>query len=193
MAENLKTTKLNDNTQLLITTSNSQWGSTTIPAYCWYNDDETYKANYGALYNWYAVNTGRLCPAGWHVPTDVEWTTLENYLISNGYNFDGTTSGSKIAKALASQSYWNASSVTGSPGNIDYQSNRNASGWSALPGGIRVGSAACRDLGRFGRWKSSTVYNTSYYWIRQISNDAVYLHRTYGDRTTGDYVRCIKD
>ncbi|MBN1183406.1 MAG: hypothetical protein JXB49_14030 [Bacteroidales bacterium] len=193
MAENLKTSKLNDNTALRFTTSNAEWGSTTTPAYCWYNDDVSYKANYGALYNWYAVNTGRLCPNGWHVPSDSEWTTLENYLITNGYNYDGTSSGNKIAKALASQAEWFSSTAVGTPGNTDYQNKRNASGWSGLPGGIRDGGSASRDIGRFGRWKSSTVYNTSYYWIRQISNDATYLHRTYGNRATGDYVRCIRD
>jgi methyl-accepting chemotaxis protein len=58
-------------------------------------------ATYGRLYNWYAVNTGKLAPVGWHVPTDDDWTILENYLIANGYNYDGTTTENKIAKAMA--------------------------------------------------------------------------------------------
>ena len=81
MAENLKTTKYNDNTEIPLITENSNWGSTTTPGYCWVNNDRTtYKNIYGALYNWYTVNTGKLCPTGWHVSTDAEWTTLVNYL-----------------------------------------------------------------------------------------------------------------
>jgi len=81
MAENLKTTKLNDGTSIPLVTSSATWGTLSTPAYCWYNNDEaSYKVTYGALYNWYTVNTGKLCPSGWHIPNDAEWTTLTNYL-----------------------------------------------------------------------------------------------------------------
>ena len=81
MVENLKTTKYKDGTAIPNVTDNNAWSALSTPAYCWYNNDAaTYKSTYGALYNWYAVNTGKLAPAGWHVATDAEWTKLaENY------------------------------------------------------------------------------------------------------------------
>lgn len=80
MAENLKTTKYNDCTVIPIVADNIEWGNTSSPAYCWlYNNNATYKATYGAFYNWYTVNMTRLCPKGWHMPSDAEWTTLINF------------------------------------------------------------------------------------------------------------------
>jgi uncharacterized protein (TIGR02145 family) len=81
MAENLETTKYNDGNNIPNISDNVAWSNLTTPGYCWYNnDDSTYKNLYGALYNWYTVNRGKLCPIGWHVPTDAEWTTLTTYL-----------------------------------------------------------------------------------------------------------------
>ena len=77
MAENLKTTRLNDGTSIPLVTSSTTWGTLSTPAYCWYNNDEaTNKVTYGALYNWYTAKSGKLCPSGWHIPSDDEWTTL---------------------------------------------------------------------------------------------------------------------
>ena len=74
MAENLKTTKFNDGTLIPFVSSNLEWNKLSQPAYCWYNNDELNNRKlYGALYNWFAVETGKLCPLGWHVPTDKEW------------------------------------------------------------------------------------------------------------------------
>jgi hypothetical protein len=90
IVENLKTTKYNDGRAVPLVNDNTAWSALTTPAYCWYNNDETANKNkYGALYNWFAVNTNKLCPTGWHVPTDVEWATLTP--ISGGYRYvDGT-------------------------------------------------------------------------------------------------------
>ena len=87
MAENLKTTQFNDGQPIPNVTGNSQWENLSTPAYCWYNNDVQNKNIFGGLYNWYAVNTGRLAPEGWHVPTSEEWTTLINYL--GGENIAG--------------------------------------------------------------------------------------------------------
>ena len=84
MVENLKTTKYNDGTEILNVTSDTQWANLTTGAYCNYDNLESNAEIYGRLYNWYAVNTGKLAPAGWHVPTDDDWIILENYLIANG-------------------------------------------------------------------------------------------------------------
>jgi uncharacterized protein (TIGR02145 family) len=87
-AENLRATKYRDNTLIPLVTDSATWRNLTTPAYCWYkNDADAYKATYGAIYNWYAVSTGKLCPTGWHIPTQAEVTTLINYL--GGINVAG--------------------------------------------------------------------------------------------------------
>ena len=81
MAENLKTTRFNDGTRMPLVPDELKWNRTFSPAYTWYNNDkDKYKDAYGALYNWYAVNTEKLCPQGWHVPTEAEWSELTEYL-----------------------------------------------------------------------------------------------------------------
>ena len=80
MVENLKTTKYNDGSPIPNVMDNTAWLQLTTDAYSWYDNDVSNKTPYGALYNWYAVNTGKLCPSGWHVPSDAEWITLKSYL-----------------------------------------------------------------------------------------------------------------
>jgi uncharacterized protein (TIGR02145 family) len=127
MAENLKTTKYNEGTAVPLITDRAAWAALSTPGYCWYNNDASYIDTYGALYNWFTVKTGKLCPAGWHVPSDPEWTTLTQYLTNNGYGYGGI--GSDIAKSIAATSGWAAYSVAGTVGN-DQLSN-NSSGFSA--------------------------------------------------------------
>lgn len=120
----------------------SQWQNLTSGAWCYYDNDPTKPR----LYNWYAVmgihdtdpNTPNkeFAPEGWHVPTDAEWTTLENYLIANGYNYDGTTTGNKIAKSMASTSGWFPWNIVGTPGND--QSSNNSSGFNAVTGYVNT-------------------------------------------------------
>ena len=129
-----------DGTPIPQVTDATEWANLTTGAWCYYDNDP----NKGKLYNWYAVagihdndeNTPNkeLAPEGWHVPTDAEWTELENYLIANGYNYDGTTTGNKIAKAMSSTTGWNDSTSDGAPGNN--QLNNNSSGFNAHPKGI---------------------------------------------------------
>ena len=116
------------------------------------------------LYNWPAALNA--CPAGWHLPTDAEWTELENYLADNGYNYDGTTGGgrAKIAKSLASTSGWESSTTTGAVGNTDYSAYRNKSGFSALPGGYRRDNGRFSRIGSCGRWWSATEDSTDGAW-----------------------------
>jgi uncharacterized protein (TIGR02145 family) len=81
MKQNLKTTRFNDGTTIPLVEVAATWSILTTPGMCWYyNDQATYGTVYGALYNWYTVNAGNLCPTGWHVPTDAEWTTLTDFL-----------------------------------------------------------------------------------------------------------------
>src|ERR1035437_524072 len=169
MAENLKTTQYNDGTAIPLVTDNTAWyNNWSTPAYCWYNNDAaTYKNKYGALYNWYTVNTGKLAPKGWHVPTDAEWTTLENYLLTNGYNYDGSTSGDYYAKSLAATTDWATDSGTGTIGNDVTKNNRT--GFSALPGGYRGFNGTFSLVGSYGSWWSSTEDGTNDAWYRYMS------------------------
>jgi len=84
LTENLKTTKYTNGTSIRLVTDNTEWSELELPAYCWYNNDPTYKDTYGALYNWYTAKLELLCPVGWHTPTEEEWTTLINNLGDEG-------------------------------------------------------------------------------------------------------------
>jgi uncharacterized protein (TIGR02145 family) len=198
MAENLKTTKYKDgSTAIPLVTDGASWVALTTPAYCWQSNDEaSYKATYGALYNWYTVSTGNLCPTGWHAPTDYEWTTLENYLIDNGYNYDGTTTGNKIAKALGSTTLWNYDSNTGTVGNTDYPAKRNATGFTALPGGYRFDNGYYFAIGNCCIWWSATADDGTIYAgardIGYVNFDHFSLLRIGPAKPNGISVRCVQ-
>ncbi len=105
MAEDLKTTKYNDGTPIPLVTDGTAWVNLNTPGCCWYNNDaDTYKATYGALYNWYAVNTGKLAPAGWRVASDADWKTLEMSLgmtqtQADSTDYRGTDEGGKLKES----------------------------------------------------------------------------------------------
>jgi len=138
MAENLKATTFRNGDNISNVTNTTDWFNANYPARCFQSNSQSYGDLYGLLYNWYVVGDARnIAPEGWHVPTVEEWKLLQNYLIANGYNYDKTSLGNKIANALASNTLWHPSYFTsyGTPGN-DVTSN-NSSGFSALPSGIR--------------------------------------------------------
>lgn len=192
MAENLKATKYKDGTAITLVTDNNAWRNLSSPSYCWYNNDATKKNTYGALYNWYAVNTGKLAPNGWHVATDAEWTILENYQISNGGNYDGTTLGNKYAKSLAATTNWNVSTSTGSIGNDP--TKNNSTGFSALAGGYRDdANGPFAQILNYAVWWSSTDANNNNAWGWQLSNDAFNVNKGDYNRKSGCSVRCIRD
>jgi uncharacterized protein (TIGR02145 family) len=200
MAENLRTTKYNDGTEVYHGDETSKW-SGQDGAYCWYdNDARAYKTKYGALYNWSAVNTGKLCPAGWHVPGIEEWKSLENYLIANGYNYDGTTTENKIAKSLAAATNWEPTAENGSPGNNPLSNNR--SGFSALPAGLRDpthGWNSYKGIGGSCGWWSSNKYGDSFALHSSLNNNYTFLHIDDPKQlitilwSYGFSVRCVKD
>ena len=186
MAENLKTTKYKDGTSIPNVTDSAAWINLSTPAYCWYNNDAaTYKNTYGALYNWYAVNTGKLVPTGWHVPTDAEWTTLTNYVTANL----GTSI--NVAKALAAATDWTIYSTTGTIG-CDLTLN-NSTGFSALPGGNRGSDNGAFVVGYYGNWWSSTEYLTYSAWSRTMSYRASNVYRNLNYKHSGFSVRCVRD
>jgi uncharacterized protein (TIGR02145 family) len=191
MAENLKTTKYNDNTAIPYEHV-IPFDINYNPAYCFYSNDTIIdKAPYGALYTFFTVKTGKLCPSGWHVPTDDEWTILENYLLSNGYNYDGKKRGYKYAKALASDSGWKSSTKPGAVGNTDYPDKRNASGFKALPGGVCYGGFSF--IGQSGYWWSSTPGDGLKPFNRFMGYDDSSLSRGNGTMFSAQSVRCLKN
>jgi uncharacterized protein (TIGR02145 family) len=176
MVENLKTTKYNDGTSIPLITDGTVWANSTTPGYCWYNNDAaTYKTTYGALYNWYAVNTGKLCPTGWHVPTDAEWTTLTDYLGGEG------VAGEKLKEA--GTTHWQSPN-TGAT---------NETGFTALPGGFRSFSGAFNYFGDIGFWWSSTEYSTNDAWHRVMYYDISDVSRLNNSKSFGFSVRCLRD
>jgi uncharacterized protein (TIGR02145 family) len=176
MVENLKTTHYNDGTAIPLVTGNTAWGSLTTPGYCWYNNDIANKTPYGALYNWYAVNTGKLCPTGWHVATDAEWTQLTDYL--GGEN----VAGGKMKEA--GLSHWQSPN-TGAT---------NSSGFTALPGGYRDDDGSFYGLTYYAYFWSSSQYDATSAWYRDLYYDYEYVYRShYLDKTVGFSCRCLQD
>jgi uncharacterized protein (TIGR02145 family) len=176
MVENLKTTRYNDGTAIPLVTDSATWGALTTPGYCWYNNDSVSNAkSYGALYNWYTVNSGKLAPAGWHVPSDSEWTVLSTYL--GGDN----VSGGKLKEA--GTTHWNSPN-TGAT---------NETGFLALPGGFRYYSGTYSNQSIYGTWWSATEYEASYAWYRYLSNIDNGLRRSGDNKSSGYSVRLLRN
>ena len=186
-----------DGTEIPQVTDDTAWENLTTGAWAYYDNDPTKPR----LYNWYAVmgihdtdpNTPNkeFAPEGWHVPTDAEWTTLENYLIANGYNYDDTTTGSKIAKAMASTTGWNSSTEPGAPGND--QSLNNSSGFNAFPEGYRSPSDLFQDEGGGAYFWCSTVFSELNAWYRYLGGDSSYLYGYGSDKRHGFSVRFVRN
>jgi uncharacterized protein (TIGR02145 family) len=196
MAENLKTTKYS-NGELIGTTTPATLNISgeTSPQYQWaYDGIESNVTTYGRLYTWYALtDTRSICPAGWHVPTFTEWTTLENYLIANGFNFDGTITDNKIAKALASSTLWSSSTEIGAVGNTDYPEKRNATGFTALPAGIRYTNGLFDGITVWGEWWLTTTYALDLALVRIITNSDFMVGGMQYPMKDGYSVRCLKN
>jgi uncharacterized protein (TIGR02145 family) len=184
MTENLRTTKFNDGTPIPLVSDPIAWSNLTTPAYCWYNNDESkYKAIYGPLYNWYIVNMGNLCPIGWHLPSDTEWTLLTTFL-----------GGEYVAGGkLKSMTGWNSPNFDGTNTGAT-----NETGFTALPGGYRFfedGSFNFFYSGFQGNWWSSTEHPSinSLAWCRIMIFDDYNVKRFFNYKSSGLSVRCIKD
>jgi uncharacterized protein (TIGR02145 family) len=190
MTTNLKTTKYNDGTSIPNVTVDATWKGLTTAAYCWYNNDagSGFGATYGALYNWYAVdnnastkvasNGGKnICPTGWHVPSDTEWTTLTTYL-------GGTTvAGGKLKET--GTTHWKST---------NYGAD-NSSGFTALPGGFRYYvNGSFVSVGDEGYWWSSMANDATNAWHRELYyNDAGVYTYSGNNYKSGISVRCVRD
>ena len=193
MAENLRTSKYNDGTAIPLVTDSAAWGAMETPAYSFfdYTTDPVEQGKWGAFYNGHAVSTGKLAPAGWHVPADAEWDTLENYLVAGGYDYDGTASENKIAKSMAAKSGWLPSADSGAIGN-DTLGN-DASGFSGMPNGYcdYAGETYYRNWYAF--WWTSTQRDENFMKLRGIYYHASGLKSDAFTKVYGLSVRLVKD
>ena len=195
MTSNLKVTKYNDGT-LIGDSTNSTWGTAVIGARTGYDVSvlplNDYVGTFGYLYNWYAVNDSRkLCPAGWHVPTDAEWTNMiQQYdntasatTVGNQSSTAGTVLKSNVTNTTAGSGLgWNP----GSPGT-------NTSGFSGLPGGVRNSGGSFVFI-RSDAYFWSASENGNFAWYRSLfsSNGRVYRHNNLS-KSVGASVRCLRD
>jgi uncharacterized protein (TIGR02145 family)/uncharacterized repeat protein (TIGR02543 family) len=176
MVENLKTTRYYDGSLIPLKADSAAWVNLSTPGYCWYNNDSTtYKSDYGALYNWYTVNTGKLAPAGWHVATDAEWTTLVTYL--GGVDI----AGNKLKEA--GLIHW------ATPNN----GSTNTSGFFALPGGARSDYGSYFMIGSGGNWWLPIEYSAKIAFGVFMGEDYSGVDRQPSDKRYGFSIRCIKD
>lgn len=176
MAENLKTTKYKNNNNIPFPTNNVSWQNTIEGAYAWYENKLANKEIYGALYNWYAVNSGNLCPAGWHIPSKAEITTLISFL--------GSNSGDKVKEAGIDHWYSNSNAT-------------NLSGFTALPGGYINTDGKSYGITSVGYWwlsdELTVLSGEKEGYNYQLSYDSrsigVYGH----EKNYGYSIRCMRD
>jgi uncharacterized protein (TIGR02145 family) len=192
MAENLKTTRFNDGTVIPLATDNTEWYSIN-PRYCWYNNDESNKNTYGALYNFFAVNTGKLCPKGWHVFSDEEWTTMRIYLMHYYQIQDPAVFLHVLGKVLASTSGWLFFQSANCIGNTDMPLWRNLTGFTAVPAGGRLDDGTFGGIGREASWWTTTQEITGRPYSHWMYFDlpGEYVHDT--SKNMGISVRCIRN
>lgn len=172
MVENLRRTEYNDGSSISVVEDETEWSELSTGAMCWPRNttDPDYRNKYGALYNWFA--TDRLAPqdGGWRVPTRDDFNTLIDYLISAGYNYDGSLTEDKTAKSLAAKDEWYDSDSVGVPGNN--QGLNNSTGFTALPAGGRTST---------GGWAPNESYpNTLYaYFLTATEETDGYTNAAY--------------
>lgn len=177
IAENLKTTKFNDGTDIPNVTGTDDWIDLSSPGFCWYNNDETtYGDTYGALYNYYAVTDPKgLCPTGYHVASDSEWATLITYVGGEA------VAGGKLKEE--GTTHWTDPNT----GATDEYS------FTALPSGRRNNDGNFFYIMTNGRWWSSTQYDNIDAWTRGMAFDDAAVDRDSRQKTYGLSVRCVKD
>jgi uncharacterized protein (TIGR02145 family) len=182
LKENLKVTKYRDGSLIPLDNTggptgngtNQLWSTRNYGSRTIYGHNATNLKNYGYLYNWYAVTDIKgICPTGWHIPTDSEWTNLANFLGGEGL------AGGK----LKSTTNWKTP-------------NRDATnevGFSGLNGGIRGYDGTFALLRYGGFFWSNTTYDTGNAWTRALDYDSGNLGRDYENKLNGLYIRCLKD
>ena len=174
LVENLKTTHYHNGDTIAHVPGGSAWGSLKTGAWCSYNKDTGKVSTYGRLYNWYAVNSGKLCPYPFHVPFDFEWQNLADTL-------GGIAGAGGILKEAGSAHWQNNTGAT------------NLYGFTARPGGCADSAGIFRELGTRGYWWSSTPYSVYYAWPRFMRSEDGGIYRYDMRKESGFSVRCIRD
>jgi uncharacterized protein (TIGR02145 family) len=172
MVENLKTTHYNDSKSIPMVTVDKDWKEIHSAAYCWYNNDSvTYKKTYGALYNSWAVSSDKLCPAGWHVASESDWSKLEHFVGGDGGSLKETDT-----------LHWKSPN----------RGATNESGFTAFPGGQRSPYGEFWNIGEEGSWWRDTVA-FDYSYVIEVDYDNSYYSKWNNLRNFGNSVRCVKD
>ena len=185
MAENLRTSKYNDGKPIYRVING--WSTLDTAAYCWYSDDSaTYNLEYGKLYNWHAVKTGKLAPEGWHVATDADWKELELFLGMVEDDLDlidwrGVDEGGKLKET--GLVHW----ATPNEGATD------SVGFTALPGGYRFMDNSSRDMKNNCYFWNADSYSSSDAYYRILDKDVAEICRTHFQKSAGFSIRCVKD
>jgi len=172
MAENLRATEFNNGSIIPLIVDNSSWSNATSSAYCNYTTNADI-STYGNLYNWYTVNTEQICPEGWHVPSDVEWSTLISFL-----------GGDAIAGGKMKETgtiHW----TTPNSGAT------NESGFTALPGGYRLPSIT--QIGNYACWWSSTGFDGTTAKVYSTNYNNTFLNVNSNPKSSGASIRCIRN
>ena len=188
MAENLKVSKYSDGTtipNITNITDDTEWYKNATGAWAYYNNDAANNAKYGKLYNWYAVSktsngNKNVCPTGWHVPTDTEWTVLTDYLGGE------SVAGGKLKEVGTTN--WNSPNT----------SSTNTSLFTGLPGGYRHNSGSYNFIGSYGNWWGSMECgteegSTDYAWGRNLYYNGGDADSDDGSKRDGFSVRCLRD
>lgn len=187
LKENLRTTQYKDTTRIATGLSAEEWSKTKTGAYAMYDDKPANRANYGLLYNGYAVASGKLCPEGWHVATDADWRELEKFLGIPEQELERTGERGDIAPKIKTTHDWNPSAYTAD----------NSSGFSILPAGARLDNGEYATLNQYGNFWTSTVYDDRYgllyLWNHHVHYNTNAVGRIYTLAQNGYSCRCVKD
>ena len=178
MVENLMVTRYRNGDPIPDVSDTASWRALTTGAYSSYDNDPSYSAMYGNLYNWYAVNDPRqIAPEGWHVPSYEEWIILETYLGGD------TIAGGKLKES--GTEHWRAPNIGGT----------NESGFCALPGGYRMKSGNFFFIGEYGYWWTATesTENNDFAWHRHLSHSYIMVGGCECGKGDGYSIRCVRD
>ncbi len=147
----------------------------------------------GPYYNFGVAISKKICPVGWHVPSSFDIMVLINYLIANGFDYDGTTKENKIAKSLGSGVGWASSTEVGSIGNDDYPEKKNITGFSALPEGSFGFYPSFGGRGEMsGWWTSTELHSNGAYYFGLYYNSSI-LQTGDVPKWSAFSIRCLKD
>ncbi|WP_373497153.1 FISUMP domain-containing protein [Aquiflexum sp.] len=183
--QNLRTTQYRDKTAILTDLDASEWKQTTKGAYSYFENLSKNADSFGLLYNGYAASTGKLCPEGWHIPTDEEWKELETFLGIGKDEINRTGGRSTLAGLVKFGEYWKDNTM----------SMENTSGFSVVPAGTRNDYGDFMVAGQFAGIWTSTPYETTnnYLWYRHFYYNTPEFGRNYVTKNNGYSCRCLKD